>query len=288
MALRDNDRAAEAFGIPSPRVRLATYALSGAIAALAGGLFVHHQQAFDPSSYAPVQNLVVFTMVVVGGLTSVTGAFLGALFLLGTQWFLVRRLARSSPRASASSSSCGWHPAGWPRSRSACATGRCGPWPGGGGSSSRPRPTRTTGERPAPAPAAPAAATNGAPPLLEVRDLEVSYGPVQILFGVDLVVAEGEAVALLGTNGAGKSTLLRSVSGLLPPGGGRVVLDGEDVTGRPAHELARRGLAEMPGGAGIFPSLTVAENLRAAGWLHRRDPTSWPPAARRWSGCSPT
>ena len=271
VALRDNDRAAEAFGIPGPRVRLATYALSGAIAALAGGLFVHHQQAFDPSSYAPIQNLAVFTMVVVGGLTSVLGGFLGALFLLGTQWFL---------------------PDDWQILASGIGV-LLVLWLVPGGLATVPfglrdRALRSLArrrgievedatdddreERPAPAPSAPAPPPNGAAPLLAVEDLEVSYGPVQILFGVDLAVGEGEAVALLGTNGAGKSTLLRSVSGLLPPGGGRVVLDGEDITGRPAHELARRGLAEVPGGAGIFPSLTVAENLRAAGWLVRRRP----------------
>jgi branched-chain amino acid transport system ATP-binding protein len=125
---------------------------------------------------------------------------------------------------------------------------------------------------PPPAAPEPVAVADGATPLLAVDDLEVSYGPVQILFGVDLAVGEGEAVALLGTNGAGKSTLLRSVSGLVPPGGGRVTLDGADITGRPAHEVAALGLAEVPGGAGIFPSLTVAENLRAAAWLHRRRP----------------
>jgi branched-chain amino acid transport system permease protein len=271
VALRDNDRAAEAFGVPAPRVRLATYALSGAIAALAGGLFVHHQQAFDANSYAPVQNLAVFTMVVVGGLTSVIGAFLGALFLLGTQWFL---------------------PDDWQILASGIGV-LLVLWLVPGGLATVPfalrdRALRTLArrrgrgldattdeeraERPAPAPSVPAPSTNGAAPLLAVEDLEVSYGPVQILFGVDLTVGEGEAVALLGTNGAGKSTLLRSVSGLLPPGGGRVVLDGEDITGRPAHELAKRGVAEVPGGAGVFPSLTVAENLRAAGWLVRRRP----------------
>ncbi|MBA2624346.1 MAG: ABC transporter permease, partial [Acidimicrobiia bacterium] len=88
IALRDNDRAAEAYGIDAARTRVTTFALSGGIAALAGALFVHHQQALDTASYSPIQSLAVFTMVVVGGLTSVTGAVLGALFLLGTQWFL--------------------------------------------------------------------------------------------------------------------------------------------------------------------------------------------------------
>ncbi|HEY8525720.1 MAG TPA: MFS transporter [Acidimicrobiales bacterium] len=105
---------------------------------------------------------------------------------------------------------------------------------------------------------------------LLVRGLDVSYGDVQVLFGVDLEVGEGEIVALLGTNGAGKSTLLRAIAGLLPADKGAVIVDGRDVTYAPAQEIAPRGVVLVPGGQGTFPSLTVAENLRAAGWLTRR------------------
>ena len=107
--------------------------------------------------------------------------------------------------------------------------------------------------------------------LLAVRDLEVSYGQLQVLFGVDLDVAEGEVVALLGTNGAGKSTLLRALSGVTEAGYGAVILDGRDITHAPPNEIAALGVAQVPGGAGVFPSLTVEENLRAAAWLLRRD-----------------
>ncbi len=88
MALRDNERAAQAYGIEASRTHLAAFALSGAIAALAGGLFMHHERYFDPASYSPIENLAVFTMVVVGGMSSLAGAVLGALFLLGGRWFL--------------------------------------------------------------------------------------------------------------------------------------------------------------------------------------------------------
>ncbi|HEX5947104.1 MAG TPA: hypothetical protein VFY82_12535, partial [Acidimicrobiales bacterium] len=88
VALRDNEAAAESYGIDPVRLRLAAFSLSGAVAALAGGLFVHHERAFDPTSYSPLENLMVLTMVVVGGMTSLAGAVLGALFLLGTRWFL--------------------------------------------------------------------------------------------------------------------------------------------------------------------------------------------------------
>jgi branched-chain amino acid transport system ATP-binding protein len=108
-------------------------------------------------------------------------------------------------------------------------------------------------------------------PALRCEGLDVAYGPVQVLFGVDLEVDPGEVVALLGTNGAGKSTLLRAVMGLTPPRRGRVELDGDDVTGADPAALARRGVTLMPGGRAVFPGLTVAENLRMATWLFRDD-----------------
>src|SRR5439155_14713211 len=92
------------------------------------------------------------------------------------------------------------------------------------------------------------------------------YGQVQVMFHVDFEVDEGEIVALLGTNGAGKSTLLRAVSGLTAPSNGAIFYDGEDITYLPAHEHAGRGIVQVPGGRGVFPSLTVSENLRLASW----------------------
>jgi ABC-type branched-subunit amino acid transport system ATPase component/MFS family permease len=109
--------------------------------------------------------------------------------------------------------------------------------------------------------------------MLLVRGVDVEYDGVQVLFGVDLEVDEGEIVALLGTNGAGKSTLLKSISGLVEPSGGAIIFDGRDMTHTPPDEIAARGVTQVPGGQGVFPSLTVAENLRLAGWLHRHDPT---------------
>lgn len=108
-------------------------------------------------------------------------------------------------------------------------------------------------------------------PLLSCRDIDVAYGSVQVLFGVDLDVREGEILALLGTNGAGKSTLLRAVCGLTPPSRGRVELDGVPITGRDPAEVAELGVGFMPGGRAVFPGLTVRENLELAGWLYRDD-----------------
>ena len=107
--------------------------------------------------------------------------------------------------------------------------------------------------------------------LLETKDLTVSYGGVQVLFGVDVVVREGECVALLGTNGAGKSTVLNAISGLVEPDGGNVWFDGEAITGETPERVAARGLVQAPGGRGIFPGLTVEENLRLGGFLLRGD-----------------
>jgi ABC-type branched-subunit amino acid transport system ATPase component/sugar phosphate permease len=107
--------------------------------------------------------------------------------------------------------------------------------------------------------------------LLIVRGVNVEYDGVQVLFGVDFEVDEGEIIALLGTNGAGKSTLLKSISGLVEASGGAIIFDGRDMTHTPPDEIAGRGVTQVPGGRGVFPSLTVAENLRLAGWLQRRD-----------------
>jgi branched-chain amino acid transport system ATP-binding protein len=106
--------------------------------------------------------------------------------------------------------------------------------------------------------------------ILVCKGVDVSYGPVQVLFGVDFSVKEGEIVALLGTNGAGKSTLLRAISGLVSPGSGAIFFDGEDVTGLEPEESFQHGLVQVPGGRVIFPGLTVKENFDVAVWAGRR------------------
>ena len=108
--------------------------------------------------------------------------------------------------------------------------------------------------------------------LLTCRSVEVAYGQVQVLFGVDLDVMPGEIVALLGTNGAGKSTLLRAISGTTDPMGGAIFFDGRDITHCDPGQTAAMGIVQVPGGKAVFPTLTVAEHLRAAGWLYRDDP----------------
>ena len=106
-------------------------------------------------------------------------------------------------------------------------------------------------------------------PLLDVADLKVSYGAISALKGISLKVGKGEAVALIGANGAGKTSTLRAVSGMLKPVGGRITLRGQDVTGVKAHQMVPKGLAHAPEGRGIFPNLTVRENLDLGAYLRK-------------------
>jgi branched-chain amino acid transport system ATP-binding protein len=99
---------------------------------------------------------------------------------------------------------------------------------------------------------------------LSVEGLDVDFGASRVLFDVSLEVPEGSVIAVLGANGAGKSTLAGAISGLVTPTAGRIVFDGRDVTAWPAHRVARAGVTHVLEGRGIFPGLTVAENLRLA------------------------
>jgi branched-chain amino acid transport system ATP-binding protein len=101
-------------------------------------------------------------------------------------------------------------------------------------------------------------------PILELRNVRASYGSIEVLHGVNLSIGRGEVVALLGPNGAGKSTMIKVVSGLLRPTSGQLIVGGRDVTGAAASSLARAGLCTIPEGRGIFPNLTVRENLLMA------------------------
>jgi branched-chain amino acid transport system ATP-binding protein len=107
--------------------------------------------------------------------------------------------------------------------------------------------------------------------LLACHGVDAAYGGVQVLFGVDFEVQRGEIVALLGTNGAGKSTFLKTISGLLDPIGGAMFFKGRDISHADPATTSRLGIMQVPGGRGVFPTLTVTENLRVAGWLYRKD-----------------
>ena len=123
--------------------------------------------------------------------------------------------------------------------------------------------------------------------MLEVVGLDAGYGDAQALFDVALRVDAGEPVALIGANGAGKSTLLRCVTGLLPPWRGAIRFRGRPLAAMPAHAIARQGIAMVPEGRQLFPSLTVRENLLVGGAAARVGPWSLPRVLRLFPGLAP-
>ena len=104
---------------------------------------------------------------------------------------------------------------------------------------------------------------NTATPLLEVTDIQVAYGEARALFGVSFTVPHGSVTAVLGANGAGKSSLASAIAGVVHPTAGRVLFDGQDITGKSSHTIAKSGLAYVPESRNLFPHLSVKENLWA-------------------------
>ncbi|MCC6315611.1 MAG: ABC transporter ATP-binding protein [Thermomicrobiales bacterium] len=107
-------------------------------------------------------------------------------------------------------------------------------------------------------------------PMLEIRDLNTFYGHIHALKGISLDVDQGEIVTLIGSNGAGKSTTLKTISGLLSPRSGTIVLDGKQIGGVPAFKVAGMGVAQSPEGRRIFPRMTVLENLEMGAFVRDR------------------
>jgi len=105
--------------------------------------------------------------------------------------------------------------------------------------------------------------------LLALEKVEVAYGGIRAVKGIDLEVAQGEMVCLIGANGAGKSTTLRAITGLVHAAAGRIRYDGQEIGGLRVHEIARRGLAMVPEGRGVFPQLTIEENLGMGAYARR-------------------
>src|SRR5581483_5789236 len=218
--------------------------------------------------FDPVLSLQVFTMVVLGGLGSIGGAVLGATYFEGVQAFLhgaTQLLATGGGVVLVLMVV----PGGLAevfyalRDRALRALARSK-------NLSVPSLMETADDEATKERAAPVHATLDAP-LLTCEDIDAGYGQIQVLFGVDLDVADGEIVALLGTNGAGKSTVLKVIAGLMGSTPGRLAMGGTDLSKLSPADRVRAGVVLVPGGRGVFPSLTVAENLRLAGWLARKD-----------------
>jgi len=108
-----------------------------------------------------------------------------------------------------------------------------------------------------------------ASPILEVQNLVVAYGAIEALHGISVEVAAGEIVTLIGANGAGKTTILKTISGLLRPKSGRILYKGEEISGLAPHVVTALGISHVPEGRGIFPNLTVHDNLELGAYLRR-------------------
>jgi ABC-type branched-subunit amino acid transport system ATPase component/ABC-type branched-subunit amino acid transport system permease subunit len=315
VAQRDNERNAQAFRLSPTKIRLLAFALSGFIASFAGGVLVLHFQALGQDVFAPVESIRALTMVVVGGLGSVPGAILGAVFIKSTEWFNTIVPLRFRFLFTFAGSGIGlivvlWLlPGGlgsvlyrvrdmWLRAVARrrnmvvpsliadtgddpeLLTGRAKPAvamavDGEHETRHGPKFLKRFPARPMPDvdyfSYPDLRLSGGKPNLLSLRSVDVAYGQVQVLFGVSLELRRGETIALLGTNGAGKSTVLRAISGLVAPKRGSISHEGVDISGMAPHMIALKGVIQVPGGRGVFPSLTVAENLKVALWMHRRD-----------------
>ncbi len=105
--------------------------------------------------------------------------------------------------------------------------------------------------------------------MLEIKDLEVYYGMIQAIKGISFEVNEGEVIALIGANGAGKSTILHTISGLIAPKKGSITFEGQEITKIPAHKIVENGLAQVPEGRRVFPSLSVLQNLKLGAYTRK-------------------
>ena len=283
IAGRDNPRAAAAMSVPVTRTRLMGMTASGMIAGVAGALYAVLQQGVGYGSFPTQESVVIFSMAVVGGLASISGALCGVAITEA----LINLIGTFSDQGQALA----------PFATGALLLGVLLVLPGGVGEGierGRDRVARWAARRhgvpfevgaaagslgteidgiatPEARPTTTGASPEGGPAVISCRDLTASYGAMQVLFGVDLEIREGEMVALLGTNGAGKSTVFKAIAGLMSEVSGAVELDGRSIARQPTHEIATQGLAMMPGGRGVFPTLSVAENLRLACWQIRGD-----------------
>ncbi len=297
-AVRDNYRAAASYGASPLQVRLIAFGFAGAIAGLAGSLYALSLGQVPAGGFDPAQNLTVFTMVIFGGMGSILGGFLGAIFVEAILFFW-----KSSSSLEQFLTGAGLlgilyiYPAGLGgfiyKIRDAVikifvpkeilepdkVSDDSGP------STVIPGPAhdavvrlnaleelelKTKGSQGQPAAQQPAA-QDFSDSILAAIDVDSGYDKAKILFDVSFGVKQAEVLALLGTNGAGKSTILKVFAGILPAYSGKVMFMGEDITKLDPISRVKKGIVMVPGGRGVFPTLTVKENLYLASWINKRD-----------------
>jgi sulfate-transporting ATPase len=279
IAMRDSPSACVTLGLNLSWTKLEVFALSGAICGLAGALLALFYGTVGTMDFQLTVGLPYLLLLVVGGVATVAGAVAGGIFLLQFGWFT----------------------AAFPANRVLLWFQRIGPGMAGIGIGSNPdgvaphmgqtynrRAHRrldaegaayvaalagSDGER-EPLPRLPARA-NPEIPVLELRDISVRFGGLQAVRGANIEVRDGTITGLIGPNGAGKTTLFNVASGLQEPEGGRIIVDGSDVTGARSHQLARLGLARTFQRLEIFGTLSVRDNIRVAAevrksWSHDR------------------
>lgn len=263
IATRENELAAASKGIVPASQKLQAFAFSGALAATAGGLLAGLRVSFGAADFDPSASLEVVAMTVIGGLGTVAGALLGAVYVIG-----IPALFDDNPEVALFSSGVGllflllYLPGGLMQlvyfARDALVR-RLDASFAGERSSSLDTPRAVAARHSNPRQFEGSDTTP-----LRVEGLFVHFGGLQAVAGMDLVVDQGEVIGLIGSNGAGKSTLMNAVSGYVPPSAGRIVLYGDEVTGAPPHRRAAYGLGRVFQDARIFPELTVREALMVA------------------------
>ena len=278
IAVRENEAAAAAFSVSPALAKLSAFAVSGGLAAFAGGLLAGARVQFGAIHFGPEESLRVVAMTIIGGLGSVAGSVLGAVYVLG-----LPALIEDSAEIRLLTSGVGllvlllYFPGGLAqllykardgilllaeRRLDADHPGEAAP------AAAVPVVRATPIDLREGVPGAPSIAVDGAA-ALTASGITVRFGGRTALDAVSLAAMPGEVVGLIGSNGAGKSTLVNVISGFIRPDEGRVELLGEDVTDLPPHERARLGLGRVFQDARLFGDLTVREAIRVA--LERRE-----------------
>ncbi|WP_433439269.1 ABC transporter permease subunit [Nonomuraea sp. CA-141351] len=251
LAVRSAPAAATTSGLSAPRTKIMLFALASAIAGLGGVLFAVSKGSITATDLPAFSGFVWLAVVVLQGVRRIGGAVLGGMIAVVVPELLATWGVSAHVGAilfGAGGMILAKHPDGVLTQLAEL----------------RHRPHTST----EPAPSLPPARAEG--PLFRLEGVVAGYADCTVLRGVDLAVNPGEVVALLGANGAGKSTTCAAAAGDLPVTSGRILLGGEDVTAWPAHRRARAGILLAPEGRGVFPGLTVEENLRT--WLSDPDP----------------